>query len=173
MSDTERVKAATGKAARKVSKTNARSDQAPNRMAGKFTKGQSGNPDGRPKGIEDKRVALRSLLEPHAVKLVAKVVELAKEGDTTALRICIDRLIPALKARDAPFTLAAASGSLADQGKAVTKALFGGDLTPDEAVTAIGVLAAQARIVEVDELTRRVGELEERIEVEKRNAKVN
>ena len=60
----------------------------------KFKPGISGNPKGRPKGARDKRTELRSLLEPHAKDLVEKVVELAKGGDTTAIRLCLERLIP-------------------------------------------------------------------------------
>ena len=54
-----------------------------------YERGQSGNPAGRPVGINDKRLAMRELLEPHAEELVAKVVEMAKTGDTAALRICM------------------------------------------------------------------------------------
>ena len=53
-----------------------------------FRRGKSGNPAGRPPGRPDKRVALRKLLEPHAPALVAKVAELALQGDTAALRLC-------------------------------------------------------------------------------------
>jgi hypothetical protein len=60
----------------------------------KFQKGISGNPDGRPKGISDKRTELGKLLIPHAEKLVAKAVDLALKGDPQALRLCIERLIP-------------------------------------------------------------------------------
>jgi len=60
----------------------------------KFKKGVSGNPDGRPKGIADKRTELAKLLLPHAEALVAKAVELALAGDPQALRLCIERLIP-------------------------------------------------------------------------------
>jgi len=59
-----------------------------------YQKGHSGNPAGRPPGLPDKRTVLRELLAPHAEALVAKVVALALAGDTAALRICIDRLIP-------------------------------------------------------------------------------
>jgi len=62
----------------------------------KFTKGKSGNPTGRPKGVIDKRTALNGLLMPHAESLIKKVVELALLGDTQALRLCLDRLIPKL-----------------------------------------------------------------------------
>ena len=65
-------------------------------MAGGFKKGVSGNPAGPPRDIKDRRTALRALLEPHAETLVAKAVSLALEVDSTALRICINRLIPSV-----------------------------------------------------------------------------
>ena len=40
----------------------------------RFKKGQSGNRAGRPKGIKDRRVKYRELLEPHAQALVKKAV---------------------------------------------------------------------------------------------------
>lgn len=63
-----------------------------------FKKGQSGNPTGRPKGSKDKRTAYRELLEPHAPALIEKAVSMALEGDTTAMKICLDRLLPTVKA---------------------------------------------------------------------------
>ncbi|WP_321938248.1 DUF5681 domain-containing protein [Burkholderia cepacia] len=125
-----------------------------------FKKGQSGNPAGKPRGTRDKRTALRELLQPHAADLVAKAVELAKAGDTTALRICIDRCIPAIKAKDAPVDLPELTGSLAEQGAAVMHAMARGRITPDEASAVMQVIAAQARIVEVDELEKRLAILE-------------
>lgn len=62
-----------------------------------FQPGQSGNPNGRPKGIVDKRAELRGLLEPHAKEIVGKLIESAKAGDPTAIRLCIERLIPRVK----------------------------------------------------------------------------
>ncbi|CAJ3303158.1 Uncharacterised protein [Burkholderia pseudomallei] len=125
-----------------------------------FKKGQSGNPAGKPRGTRDKRTALRELLLPHAADLVAKAVELAKGGDTTALRICIDRCIPAIKAKDAPVDLPDLTGSLAEQGEAVMRAMARGRITPDEANAVMQVISAQARIIEVDELEKRLAVLE-------------
>ena len=68
-----------------------------------YERGQSGNPAGRPVGIKDKWLAKRGWCQ-HAEELVAKVVEMAKTGDTTALRICIDRVIPPMNARDEPVS---------------------------------------------------------------------
>lgn len=83
-----------------------------------FSKGKSGNPSGRPKGMPDKRTALRELLTPHAPDLVAKAVELAMQGDKTALRMCIDRLIPPLRAQSTQ-TQIDVKGSLSERGEAI------------------------------------------------------
>ncbi len=126
-----------------------------------FHKGISGNPAGRKKGIKNKRTELRGLLQSRADDLVQKAVELALEGDTAALRICIDRCIPAIKAKDAPIALAGLTGTLAEQGQAVLSAMAAGTITPDEANAVMQVIAAHARIVEVDELEKQVATLEE------------
>jgi hypothetical protein len=96
-----------------------------------FKKGQSGNPKGRPKGATDRRGALRELLEPHAPELVEKAVELALEGDATALRMCLDRLIPSLPADSSPVVL----GPVADNnptkaGEAILAQAFSGTISP-------------------------------------------
>jgi hypothetical protein len=127
----------------------------------KYTKGKSGNPKGRPRGIRDKRVELRTLLEPHAAELVQKAVNLAKDGDSVALRLCLDRLIPTLKARDEPTQgLWENSDAGADLGRAVLRSMAAGEVTPDQASAMMGAIAAHSRIVEVDELERRVAALE-------------
>ncbi len=64
----------------------------------KFEKGISGNPAGKTLGTLNKRTKLAKLLEPHAEQLINKVIELALAGDTNALRLCIERLVP--KAKD-------------------------------------------------------------------------
>ncbi len=124
-----------------------------------YQKGESGNPAGRPHGIADKRTELRALLRPHADALVAKAVERALEGDTTALRICLDRLIPPIKAADTPVQLDL-SGSLADQGRVVLAALGEGTVTPEQAAGLLQAIAAQGRIIEVHDLEERLARLE-------------
>ena len=67
-----------------------------------FKPGQSGNPKGRPPGRKGKNTAIRELLDPHKKDLVEKAVDLAMAGDTTALRLCLERLYPPIKATDDP-----------------------------------------------------------------------
>ena len=49
---------------------------------------------------------------------------------------------------------------MADQGKIVLARMVAGAITPEQASTIMQALSAQARIVEVDELERRVAALE-------------
>lgn len=71
------------------------------RADGRFGKG---NP-GRPKGARGKAtMAMLQLMEKDAKAIAAKAVELAKEGDSTALRLCLDRLLAPV--RDRPLTVA-------------------------------------------------------------------
>jgi hypothetical protein len=127
----------------------------------RYKKGRSGNPAGRPPGIADKRTELRALLAPHADALVKKVVALALEGDTTALRLCLDRLIPPAKPRDLPVKLSGLGETLADQGRRILGAAADGDITPDEAGALMQAIAAQGRLVEIYELERRIAALED------------
>ncbi len=125
-----------------------------------FKKGRSGNPDGRPKGAKDKRTELRELLSPHAEDLVKKAVEKALDGDITALRLCLDRIIPPITARDTAIELDDITGTLTEQGQKIIVAMSNGELTPSDASRMLTALASQARIVEIDELEERVRKLE-------------
>lgn len=126
-----------------------------------FKTGQSGNPTGKPKGAKDKRTELRELLKPHAPELVEKVVQMAKDGDTAALRICIDRLIPPIKAAEEPVRLEGFDGTLSEQGQSILRAMGEGKLASSQAATLLQALAAQTRIIEAEELERRVRALEQ------------
>lgn len=108
---------------------------------GRFKKGESGNPSGRPRGIQDKRTALRGLLEPHADDLAQKAVDLALEGDTTALRLCLERICPALRAKDEPVNVDGLNGTLTEQAQRIVKAMGSGVLTPSEAAHMLQALA--------------------------------
>src|SRR5690348_14063439 len=69
-----------------------------------FRKGRSGNPAGRPPGSRNRAtVAAEALLEGEAQALTRKAIELALEGDTTALRLCLERIVPQRKSRTVAF----------------------------------------------------------------------
>ena len=53
--------------------------------------------------------------------------------------------------------------TIAEQGMRIVEAMADGDITPDEAATAMQVISSQAKIIEVDEHGRRLEELEKRL----------
>lgn len=71
--------------------------------SGKFTKGQSGNPSGRP---SRGRTDLRQKLERDADKVLAVVMELALAGDMSACKLILDRTVPVLKPKAQPMRIA-------------------------------------------------------------------
>jgi hypothetical protein len=100
--------------------------------AGRFTKG---NP-GRPLGARHKAtLAAEAILDGEAEALTRKAVEKALEGDPGALRLCLERIVPARKDRPIAFELPKID-SVAESAK-LMNALLGavavGDVTPAEA----------------------------------------
>jgi hypothetical protein len=76
------------------------------KQGGRFVKGQSGNPSGRPKGARNTTtVAVETLLDGQAQALTQKAIDLALAGDITALRLCLDRILPVRKDRPVTFDL--------------------------------------------------------------------
>ncbi len=119
---------------------------------GRFLKGASGNPVGRPPGIMNQATRDAAvLLSGEAGALTRKAIELAIAGDIAALRLCIDRIIAPQKEQPIAFAMPAlgGAGGLAAAMNAVTAAAASGAMTPAEAASLAQVLEAHARIVEV------------------------
>jgi hypothetical protein len=129
----------------------------------KFTSGQSGNPGGRPKGSLNKAtLASQTLLDGEAEALTRKVVELAKEGNPVALRLCLERLLPPRKDRPVSFTLPRIEGAqdLVKALGAVLEAVARGEITPGEGQTLTAMLDGYRKGLETADLEARVTALE-------------
>ena len=128
-----------------------------------FQKGQSGNPSGRPKGARNKAtLAMEILLEGEADRLGRKAVEMALAGDTTALRLCLERIMPARKDRPVMFALPKLE-TAADAVKAtaaLVEAVASGDITPAEAAELSKLVEGFIRAVEVHDIQVRLERLE-------------
>jgi hypothetical protein len=131
----------------------------------KFKAGASGNPSGRPKGIKDRRIVMRELLEPHAAKLVKTVVDLALAGDVQALRICIDRLIPPVREErlqvDLPQITDVATCNEAQAH--ITATVACGDLLPSEGEALAGLVEHQRRALETHDMAKRLEAIEQQL----------
>ena len=141
------------------------------RASTRFKKGQSGNPAGKPRGAKDKRTELRELLKPHAAKLVKKVVDLALTGDTTALRICIDRLIPPVREDRMSISLPAVAdvaGCSSAQAR-IMAAVASGELLPSEGESLSGLVEHQRRALDTTEFAKRLEAIEAKLNIKERS----
>ena len=132
---------------------------------GQFQPGQSGNPKGRPKGTRHRAtLAALALLDGEAEALTRKAVDLALEGDTTALRLCLERIAPPRK--DAPVSFALPEMKNAGDALAainsIVQAVAKGILTPGEATSLAGLIEAFRKVAETDDLEQRITMLEAR-----------
>jgi hypothetical protein len=130
---------------------------------GKFRKGQSGNPGGKPRGCRNATTILfDELLRDNARDLIEKAIEMAKGGDGPALRLCIDRLAPPRKDRPVWFELPKMNESrdAVNASSAIVEAVASGDLTPSEASELSKVVAGYARTLQAAEFEERISKLE-------------
>jgi hypothetical protein len=133
-------------------------------VGGRFEKGVSGNPAGRPAGSRNgATLACESLLEGQAEALTQKAVELALAGDTVALKLCLDRIYPARKDRPVTFPLPPISSprDAAEIAAAIAQAVAAGHITPSEAAEFGRVIEIYVRAYQTAELDDRVARVDE------------
>ena len=131
--------------------------------SGHWSKGTSGNPDGRPPGSRNKStLLLENLLADESEALVRKAIQLALKGDITALRLCLDRIYPPRKERTVELELPEITD--VNQATAATRAILAavaaGKITPAEAELLTQMVQCHVKVLETEDLTRRVTELE-------------
>jgi hypothetical protein len=121
-----------------------------------------GNP-GKPKGARHKAtLAVDALLDGEADAITRKAIEMAKEGDTVALRLCLDRIAPVRKDRPVTFALPAieATADVVKASAALLQAVASGELTPSEAAELGKLVEAHVRAIEATEIEERLKRLE-------------
>jgi len=126
--------------------------------------GQSGNPLGRkPKGLATVE-KLRTALVKDLPAILETVVNSAKGGDIGAAKVILERVLPPLRAIEVPAFVGGLQGTLAQQGVIILQAMATGAVAPGQAAQLLAALVSQAKIVEVDELERRIAAVEQRLD---------
>lgn len=129
----------------------------------RFKPGQSGNPRGRPAGSRHAYLmAMEGLLDGEAEAITRKAIELAKGGDATALRLCMERLLPVRKDRHVPFTLPPleTAGDAVKATATLIGAVAAGELTPSEAAELSKLVEGFTRAVDLHDIQQRLDKLE-------------
>jgi hypothetical protein len=106
--------------------------------------------------------AVEALLEGQSEQLTQVAIDKALEGDTTALRLCLERIAPARKDAPVQFDLPAMSNAseAAVAAQAVLNAVSEGEVTPLEGATVMGLVESYRRTLEASEFEKRLEVLE-------------
>jgi len=119
---------------------------------------------GRPPGSRNKVARIcQETLEKHAEVVTKKCLQMAVQGNPTAMRLCMDRLMPAHRHRTVKFKVPALK-TMADMeaaSQSVVTDVARGQLTPAEGQTVFLILEGRRRVIETQELESRVRALEE------------
>ena len=136
---------------------------------GKFAPGNSYG-KGRPEGSRNKAtLAIQALLDGEAENLTRKAVEMALAGDTTALRLCLERLCPPRKERPISVKLPKvdkAEGTVKAMG-AVFAAVASGEITPGEGQSLTAMVEGTRKAMETGQLELRLAALEKHLGIKR------
>jgi hypothetical protein len=131
-----------------------------------FEKGRSGNPAGRPRGSRNRaNRAMQKLLDGEADALTRNAVELALDGNTTALRLCLDRLLAPRRDRTVPLELPPVedAGGLAGAMAAIMGAAGKGEISSKEAGGWARLVDIFLKALETHDFEQRLDALEKRL----------
>ena len=131
--------------------------------AGQFTEGNSG----KPKGARNKAtIAIESLLEGQAEALTQTAISKALDGDSMALRLCMDRIAPLPKDKTISFPLPHMENAndASKAAESVLKAVSIGEITPIEGSRVMALIDSFRRTLELTVIEQRIQALEGDIE---------
>jgi polyhydroxyalkanoate synthesis regulator phasin len=131
-----------------------------------FTKGQSGNPNGRMPGARGRATELvEKLMRDDAKDVVESVINAAKSGDMVAAKVVVDRLAPAPRGRflqiNVPKIEKPADALPLMAG--VLDTMAKGELTPHEASDLSNTVMVYLKVLEMVGLAADVAALKETV----------
>lgn len=141
----------------------AKSGSVQARSHGRWVRGQSGNPKGRPLGSRNRTtVAVQALIDGEGEKLARKAVKMALQGDTTAMRVVFERLLPPVKQRSVRFALPEIESveDVPAATAAIIAAVADGEIAPAEGEAVVRMLDTYRRAADTAEIETRLSALE-------------
>ena len=146
-------------------KTKIKSENSGKKQDTRFKPGQSGNPKGKPRGAKNHATKLaEKLIDNQCEALVQKAVEMALNGDIQALKLLIERLVPARKDRPISLDLPKVQSAqdLIEAMGLVIESVGIGEIEPEQAKTLSTMLELNRRSIETAEIEERLLALEKK-----------
>jgi hypothetical protein len=131
--------------------------------AGQWKPGQSGNPAGPKVGSRHPITRmLQQMVDDDGPAVIRKAISMAKEGDTIALKLVLERLLPPVKARTVELELPPIEGAVDVHAalQSVTKAVASGAISPEEGASIAALIGQHRTTLEVAELANQLAALE-------------
>ncbi len=121
--------------------------------SGRFQPGMSGNPAGKKPGTRNWSSVFQQMLADGDVEAAGRlIIGKLHEGSFTAAKFIIDHVDP--KPRGRPIALDVAPGArLVDRYRALTNAMLGGEISPQEAAAMARLLEREAALEAADQAT--------------------
>ena len=124
-----------------------------------FTKGASGNPAGRPRGIKDKRHRFNEAIESMIPAVLESVFKKAVGGDMTAAKMLLDRSLPTKRPEQERVQISIKENT-ALNARDVLQGVFDSEVSPDVGASLLNAITNVLKAVEVEDLARRIEALE-------------
>ena len=118
---------------------------------------------GRPPGSRNQRTVFSVMMDSHGEALIKQCQVLALKGDPTALRLCIERLLPPCKPSNNRFLLPAVK-TASDVGLALQSILqevARGRLSAQEGEAIAAILENHRRAIDAEDFGKRLQALEQ------------
>jgi hypothetical protein len=131
--------------------------------SGRWQPGQSGNPGGRKPGTGSLQ-QLRAQVELLIPEIIQVLATKARDGDIGAARLLLERVMPALKPIETPQALQISGDGLSSQAKSIVALAASGEVSVGSAAQLVSALSTVAKLIEVDDLLKRVDAMEKTIE---------
>jgi hypothetical protein len=139
----------------------------------RFQKGETGNPAGRPRGALNRATVLaQELLAARVENIANKLIELAEGGDMRAIRVCMERLVPATRHQPIAVELPPVKrpADSVEAAAAIAAAVAAGELTATEAAKLAKVVEVYVRALDSKGFDERLGKLEHEIKAQAANS---
>ncbi|HTB13971.1 MAG TPA: hypothetical protein VK752_20490 [Bryobacteraceae bacterium] len=118
---------------------------------------------GRPVGSRNKKTVFQIALESDGERIIELIKERALQSDPTAMRLCIERLVPVLRPPLRRFMLPPVDTAEQLKGaiSAVTQAVAEGVLSAQEGESVARIIETQRKNIEIGEFEARLKLLED------------